>query len=332
MNTWKYAYNTFDVRTRDSNRIMLSISTDVYSKLKAAGLTNAEIFVLFTTFEPVHLAYRAIYVNYEVMAGKRQGKTLNLFTLITEEMGLQIRDWERKVRNVYIEDSPEEKAYFPNKRSPFLNGTYEERIVAVAALGQLLAQDADASLVAYAPTVISFHNLLLAARDSQQQDEGSLAQLSTSRESQRLLLAQEMYAVLGGLMRIFKANPLAIEGYFPMELLRDGETDLANIIKTGNVGANMQLNVPLAGAYLSAATNMNFFNPFTDPGSVVTAQFHSTTNAAFDSNRNHIQFQSQSPAVNWTAEEVGYDETLGFTNLILYANNQQAAFRIEIEQ
>jgi hypothetical protein len=175
--------------------------------------------------DPVYLAYYAIYINYEILSGNREGKTLNLETLLSDDMGLQIRDWERKVRNVYLEDSPQEKSIFPNKRGPFSKGTYEERILAVGALGQRLAMDADATLVAYAPTVISFHNILLAARDSQQQDEGTLALLAVSRNNQRELLAQELYGILGSVMSIHKANPIAIEAYFPMEMLRDGGAD-----------------------------------------------------------------------------------------------------------
>jgi len=136
-------------------------------------------------------------------------------------MPKEIRKWEGFIRNIYVEDSPQEKSIFPNKRSPFLNETYEDRIGAVGSLAIRLANDSNASIQGYAPTVQSFYNMLLSARDTQQNKEGLLGMLSDTREQQRILVAEELYGVLGGLMRKFKSEPQQITRFFDLSLLRE---------------------------------------------------------------------------------------------------------------
>ncbi len=218
---WIYIINTFDVNTKDSNVKMLSLATDTDSKL-LGQTADADILALYNLYHPVFTAYRQIYINYEIAAGNHQGETLNVQNLLSEDLQDQLRLWEGVVRSVYPEDSPEEKAIFPNKRAPFLQGTYEERISAVGALAAKLAADSNATITAYAPTVQSGYNLLLTARDTQQQKEGLLSELSSLRENQRLLLAQELWGtVLAGLMKKFKTDPEQITNYFDLSLLRE---------------------------------------------------------------------------------------------------------------
>lgn len=219
---WIFTSNTFEVNTRGSNKNMLSISTDTEAKLQAE-ISDADINVIYTDYFPVYEAYRQIYINYDVAAGNREGETLNFENLITTELQQKIRKWEGFVRSVYDEDSPEERSIFPNKRAPFLGGTYDDRISAVGSLAKRLTADTNASIQGYAPTVQSFYNLLFSARDTQQNKEGLLGMLSDTREQQRILLANELYAVLGGLMRKFKSDPQQITRFFDLSLLRETE-------------------------------------------------------------------------------------------------------------
>lgn len=217
---WRYAINTFEVNTRGSHVKMLSIATDTEAKLEAED-ADPNILELYTAYFPVYDAYRQICINYDVQAGNRQGATLNVETMVKEDLPKEVKKWEAQVRIIYVEDSPSERAIFPNKRNPFLQGTYEDRISAVGTLAARLAADANATLTAYAPTVQSYYNLLLSARDSQQVAEGTLNALSATREQQRLLVAAELYGVLGGLMRRFRFEPVQIMRFFDMSLLRE---------------------------------------------------------------------------------------------------------------
>ena len=216
---WIFTSNTFEVQTQGSNKTMLSIATDTEAKLQAES-TDPDINILHAGYFPVYDAYRQICINYDVAEGNRQGETLNIENLITTELQKEIRKWEGFVRSIYVEDSPQEKSIFPGKRSPFLSGTYEDRIGAVGSLATRLAQDTNASIQGYAPTVLSFYNLIFSARDTEQNKEGLLGMLSDTREQQRILMAAELYGVLGGLMRKFKNNPQQIARFFDLSLLR----------------------------------------------------------------------------------------------------------------
>ena len=217
---WIFTINTFEVNTADSNEKMLSIATDTEAKLQAES-ADPDINILYTSYFPVYDAYRQIQINYDVAAGNRKGKTLNLENLMKIELPKEIRKWEGFVRSIYTEDSPEELEIFPNKRDPFLQGTYEQRISAIGTLAKRLAADSNASIQGYAPTVLSFYNLIFSARDTEQNKEGVLGILSDTREQQRKLLATELFGVLGGLMRKFKSDPLQAARFFDLSLLRE---------------------------------------------------------------------------------------------------------------
>jgi hypothetical protein len=250
---WLFLINTFDVNTANSNVKMLSLATDTHSKLQAQVSDNA-IAAIMASYNPVYQAYRQICSNYDLVAGNREGSTLNFENLITDNLPVEIRKWEGAVRSVYYEDSPQEKAIFPNKRRPFLQGTYEDRLLAVNTLYDKLNTDSNFSTLA--PQVQSFYNLLLSARDSQQQEEGTLGLLSNTREQQRKLMAIELYGALGALMNKYKANPETVAQFFDLSLLR--ETGLEVLT---NIDAIIEPNAMLdAGLLPEEGTVIRFVN------------------------------------------------------------------------
>ncbi len=220
---WRFLINTFDVQTEGSNVKMLSLATDTHAKLKNE-IADPGINVIFTAFDPFYDAYRQICINYDLAAGDYEGETLG-FETIMDSIPEEIRKWEAGVRFVYVEDSPEERAIFPDKRTPFLQGTYEDRISAVGTLAEKLSSDP--ALAEVHAVVQSFYNTALSARLAQQGEEGGLGELSDLRENQRLITADEMYGVLGRLMYKFRNDRDQVERFFDLSLLRqtgdDGE-------------------------------------------------------------------------------------------------------------
>lgn len=216
---WIFTSNTFEVNTQGSHKKMLALAADTEAKLKAEA-NDLAINALYQAYFPVYDTYRQIYMNYDVAAGNYEGQTLNVETSLTENLPKEIKKWEGFVRSIYAEDTPEEHSIFPNKRSPFTQSTYEDRISAVGALSKRLSLDSNPAIQAYAATVQSFYNLLISARETQQNNEGLLGHLSDIREEQRVLLADELYGVLGGLMQKFKADPAQITRFFDLSLLR----------------------------------------------------------------------------------------------------------------
>ena len=216
--TWIFLYNTFLVQTESSFRKALVLFTDTHAKLRNEQ-TDPDIATMLSYLEPPFLAYVKIYNTWGAVSGTYHGKTQSVEELLANDLPLQLRRWEGKVRSEFIEDSPTEREIFPNKRSPFLSGTYEDRISAIGSLAEKLIDFPQLSAVQ--AEVNSFYNLMESARLVQQQKEGDLKRLSDLLEAQRVLVAEELHGILGLLIHKYRKNPLNVERYFDLSLLRD---------------------------------------------------------------------------------------------------------------
>ena|ERR1051325_4787606 len=218
---WKFSENTFDVMTRKSNNRMFTIGWRTDERL-AAKLPDPEFQIIYNDYHPVWVSYHGIYNSFDMNEAYRISNTLNFETEIGR-MKEMLALFEGKVRNIYPEGTPTEVRYFPNKRKPFYEGTYLERIDAVKILGDKMADDPNPSLAAYAPTVLSYFNTLDAALELQLRREGKVRNSSSARKNARKLLAEALYGVLGRLMFIHRTNPKRIADYFDVSLLRQHE-------------------------------------------------------------------------------------------------------------
>lgn len=247
--------NTFDVNTRRTHVVMLSLCTDTDAKLLAAN-SDPLILVAYNLLHPVYEAYRIICINFDLVKGNYKGDT-EAFKVLMDTLPLNLRIWEGAIRAVYVEDSPEEKAIFPNKRTPFLSGTYEDRISAIGTLNEKLLSLAP-TLSATQALVESFYNAALSTRLTQQGVEGTLAQQSDLRESQRLLVAQAMYGVLGLLMHRYRATPDSIASYFDLTLLRQSSPDSGKMKLSGTI-TDKVTTLPISGATVEVKVNEETF-------------------------------------------------------------------------
>jgi hypothetical protein len=163
--------------------------------------------------------------------------------------------------------------------------------------------------------------------------EGEIETLKTGRREDRKALTRKMSLNFLQLAIDHFENPDAFDNYYNPRYLPLNVPAQPDAVRTGNVAANSQLNVPLSGVFVTPNTNIKFTNTINTVGSILTAQFASAPDAAFDSGRSSVAFESlaSEPQAN-KASEAGYDAAGGFIYLILYANNVQAGFRIEIEQ
>lgn len=216
MQPWIFLINTFEVNTRGSNRKMLTLVTDTHAKLNNE-VSDPDILIIFDRLDPAYNAYRQICINYDLVEGNYAGET-EAFENLMDTLPFEIRKWESKVRAVYVEDTPKERAIFPHKRNPYLSGNYEERLSAIGTLAEKL--ELDSTLSAAHIMVGSFYNLALSTRLTQQQEEGALGQLSDLRENQRVLVAEELYGALGVLMYIYRSDRAQIERFFDLTMLR----------------------------------------------------------------------------------------------------------------
>ena len=243
---WLVLHNTFATGTKGSLKKALTLFEDTYAKLKAEAANDPDIQLILTDFEPFYLAYQSLYAQKQAILGMYEGHTL-AFENVLADMPHQIRVWESKVRAEYMEDSPEEHMIFPNKRSAFLNGTYEERINAIKSLTLRLA-----NFPALAPVqalVHTYYNTLEAARLNQQQQEGQNDKLSSLLEKQRIDTCTELYGVLARLMWKYRYDTDRVNNYIDRALFAQSSGTGGITILKGRV-ADIQ-NVPIVGAKVS---------------------------------------------------------------------------------
>ena len=241
---WIYLSNTFEVNTRGTKVTALSLFEDTYAKLSVAGVTDPVIQAILLDYEPACAGYREVYALKQSALGAYEGNTLN-FETVLGEMPVQLRTWEGKVRAEYLEDSPDEHIIFPDKRTPFLNGTYESRINRVLSLSNTLA---GYPILATTKTLVdTYYNRLYGARLVQQQKEGSSDTLSTLLENQRVLTSTELYGVLGLLMNHFRNNIERVSDFFDLTLLRSNTINVPTTLFKGQVTDDLT-GLPIEGA------------------------------------------------------------------------------------
>jgi len=247
---WIYISNTFDSNTKTSYKKMLTIGADTLSALENEQ-SDPDILAMFNELDPVYSSYASIYANWETASGIRKSKTQTVETLLNEQLPIELRKWEGVVRAVYVEDSPQERAIFPNKRKPFLDGTYEQRILAITTLINALTEDG--SFAALIVNVQSFYNTVSSARNLQQQKEDAVEEQSDLLENQRVLLAQTLHGILGLLIHKYRTDAVQVERFFDLSLLRskEGESIAANAILIRGKVTMGDSTVPVVNANVS---------------------------------------------------------------------------------
>ena len=214
---WTPLHNTFLANTRGSFTKAFTLFADTHAKL-ANEQTDPDIANMYNMLDPIFKDYAIIYANWQTIKGTYKGKTASLQDILENQMTEKLRVWEGAIRNVYTEDSPTEIEIFPNKRVPFLKGTYEKRIITVKVLADKLTEYAP--LNAVQTQVISFYNTLESTRLKQQEKEGDVKRLSALLENQRIIVCKMIHGILGLLIFKYKDNPNDIARFFDFSLIR----------------------------------------------------------------------------------------------------------------
>jgi len=228
---WHYLINSFAVNTVRSYKKALSLGTDHLARLTA---NNADpvVAAMEVAFAPVLQAYVAAEQNLSAALGDYKGETMTVEELFEELRETQLPYWEGQVFYHFPKGKPSALQLFPNGRTTFGTGTYEQRILAIKTLGDKCALIA--ALVPLSVNVLAFHTQMASARALQQSaGEGQVALLRNLRESAWEVMCSEMYGNLGLLMHHHRTDPKQAERYFDLQLLRmkgdsgeDGDTGL----------------------------------------------------------------------------------------------------------
>jgi hypothetical protein len=215
---WHYLINTFAVRTMKSYKKALSLGTDHLAKLTANNM-DAVVAAMEATFAPVLQAYVDAEQNLSAALGDYKGETKTVEELFDELRETKLSYWEGQVFFHFPKGTTQALQLFPNGRTTFGSGTYEQRILAIKTLGDKCAQIA--LLAPLSINVLAFHTQMASARALQQSaGEGQVALLRDLRESAWAVMCSEMYGNLGLLMHHHRTDPKQVERYFDLTLLR----------------------------------------------------------------------------------------------------------------
>lgn len=300
---WLYLSNTFEISTRKAYAKMMKIAKDHDSRLNG-DKTDPDILALWNFFNPLLLVYINLFTQWQSSISFRISKTLILtdtFQLLSKPW---IREWQNKVNAIFPEDSPEDKAIFPQKRTPFQSANYEVRIEAVNTLATSLAPYPE--LAAVKADVESRYGRLIAARDNQKQamqnEEKSLQDL----EKQRVVLANALYRSLASLMVKYFGEPTLADRFFDLTLIRRAGTDSdATFSQSGQLNAGTSAVVVVPKKFtLSIGANFIFAN---SGGGAELHCFFAASASATDSPNKGIVLPGET--VEITAGEMGWSAT-----------------------
>jgi hypothetical protein len=134
---WEPLENKFVNGTRTSKKRMNTVCADTGDKL---DFRKAEpgIGPLHLYYQPRRVLFQSKYALWFSTSGTYRAATQSLERFKAELSGVKAKRWDIKVQNHYIDDPDAYKAIFPSGRSPFQEGSYESRIIALQSLSNAL--------------------------------------------------------------------------------------------------------------------------------------------------------------------------------------------------
>jgi len=216
---WFYLNNPFLIRTLNSFRLAVRISTKHDSAL-LAGSDDPFIAAQYSLYHPFHLALVEAYATWVAQGGLQQGKTLNLKQLLKLLANTNINAWDAAIQVVYPVDTPTYMGLLPNGHAPFQTGTQTQRLAAVSALIEAIGSDA--SLAAIKAVIVAFNSLLVTANTTQKGSISITATLSDDVNEARMAMCIAQFADLGGMIQHWPDATDNIEQYYDLEAIRKG--------------------------------------------------------------------------------------------------------------
>jgi hypothetical protein len=167
---------------------------------------------------PYYNAFNEAYDSKFGNQAQHKGNTKLLSQQLKSLTSNKIHAWDIKIQNVYLKTTPEYTIIFPQGLTPFSSLPIDRRIKylgnAVAMMGNY------SSLSVVCDEMNQFYLDLVKARNNQEQKDGNVNDSRGDVMQKAYDLADEIYALLGEFMAKYKKNPLLIDAYFPVFLLR----------------------------------------------------------------------------------------------------------------
>ncbi len=243
---YHFLINSFLVATNGSYKKALSLGMDHLAKL-IANQADAVVAAMLATFDPVMQAFLTAQQNLDTALGDYKGDTQSVESLFDELNNEKLAYWEGQLFYHFPKGSVEATQLMPKGRGAFQSGTYEQRILAIKTFGDKCALIP--VLVPLSVNVLAFHTQIASARALQQSDgEGQTAALRDLRETARVALCEEMYGDMALLVHHYRTDPLQVERFFDLGLLRQKSEDGSEAVIASGIVTHAQTGAIVANA------------------------------------------------------------------------------------
>jgi hypothetical protein len=223
MKVWNYLNNTFLVITEESYRTAKKLGDYTLAALQAKN-SDPVIGPLATAFKPYVDNFNAAYNNWLSKLGVQKSFTSDLMVNLKLLSSYKIKQWDIAIQGQFLEGSTKYISILPNHRTPFQNGSQEDRLAACDALSIALT-----GITALATTKTDVDAFIVTLKASFNAQKGSLSNTVTNSDNldtARINMCIELYSILGKLMSIYKTKPTDAQQFFDMETIRNHEQTL----------------------------------------------------------------------------------------------------------
>jgi hypothetical protein len=217
MRPWIYTQNPFINATRNSYVKTRHISIFHDSALNAAK-ADPDILTLYNRYHPVHEEYMETFDKWNTQGGIQQGDTLSLRQLLLALRNETIEEWDVKIQNVYTQGTSDYIRLLPDRRKPFQEGKYIDRIGAVKVLREALATHK--TLEVLREKVAAYYDRLDAAQNLAISNISIAKDLSSNVEKTRLTICREQFVNLSSLIIKYPERPENVNIFFDLQTLR----------------------------------------------------------------------------------------------------------------
>jgi hypothetical protein len=210
--------NRFEVASRNSFNVAAAIGAQHVSALHADSATVPIALICYNNVKPKYDAYLAARVAHLAQTGAQVGEVLTLQQLL-DGMPANVESWQISIKAVYDAKTTRFKEMFSKGKSALNRGTQINRINAVESL--LTAIGSDAALTAVKGKITLFHTSLLTALTTKDDAKSTTVTDSTTLETTRIDLCDEIEGNLGLLINNFKKDTSLAAKYFDETLLHN---------------------------------------------------------------------------------------------------------------
>lgn len=219
---WHYLQNTILIVTAASYRAMMIISK--YTLLALLASTNTVIVALGTALQPFYDDFKLKYNAWISQLGTQIGDVDAMYIELQLIRSTKARNWDSRITAVWDITSSLYKAALPDRRKGMQMGSQEDIIAYITNIStKLIGVIALAAVKTDIDAHLTILNNLLTTKDTAKIGTKTS---SNEVENSRIILAGELYGVLGQLMYIFRMSPLSVIPFFDISAIRNSEQTL----------------------------------------------------------------------------------------------------------